>query len=287
MLLLNNLLQAGPVECLRRPKDPSGRPKSFAFICFKHDCSVPYAKELFKGTRLFNRVINVDARDNNLKHIPVLDTHFTEFTGRHSRDGGNKNKPSTWADLKNDSLNVSNLLNNSLQQDSKNHFTAGESPMIHNFNSLLQFGQQLMLPGLVQLPEMPGIPMMGLGPNLGNQMFPSMLGNMNGGSLYAPSNQSSSRGSYKDREWTNYIEGGRIIHGDRQKVNCHRDRERLSRDFQHDTRNQSNQVEGINDHRYHPYSDRQHKNWADRKQHDRSSSSHSSHRQDRYDRKNR
>uniref|UniRef100_A0A1B6KV82 RRM domain-containing protein n=1 Tax=Graphocephala atropunctata TaxID=36148 RepID=A0A1B6KV82_9HEMI len=71
--------QAGPVERVLRPKDQNRRPKSFAFITYKHDCSVPYALELFKWTKLFNRNLNLNSR-STLYHVPVLDTHLSEFS---------------------------------------------------------------------------------------------------------------------------------------------------------------------------------------------------------------
>lgn len=65
------MFQAGPVESTRRPKDANGRPKSFAFIVYKHECSVPYALELFKGTKLYNCLIHLNST-NKISNIPVL-----------------------------------------------------------------------------------------------------------------------------------------------------------------------------------------------------------------------
>ncbi|XP_075974569.1 uncharacterized protein LOC142975539 [Anticarsia gemmatalis] len=67
-LLYELFLQAGPLEKVRIPKDRDGRQKTFAFITFCHEVSVPYAMNLFRGTSLFHRPISLQFRGR----MPVL-----------------------------------------------------------------------------------------------------------------------------------------------------------------------------------------------------------------------
>lgn len=51
-------LQAGPMRTVKIPRDKaSGKNKSFGFVTFRDDCSVPYACELMNGLRLFKKAI--------------------------------------------------------------------------------------------------------------------------------------------------------------------------------------------------------------------------------------
>lgn len=56
------LLQAGPLEKVRIPKERDGRQKNFAFITYCHEVSVPYAINLFRGTALFHRTLSLQCR---------------------------------------------------------------------------------------------------------------------------------------------------------------------------------------------------------------------------------
>ncbi|KAG8227272.1 hypothetical protein J437_LFUL012186 [Ladona fulva] len=56
-LLYELFLQGGPLERVYIPRDKDGKQRRFAFIVYKHSCSVPYAAALFEGTALFNRVL--------------------------------------------------------------------------------------------------------------------------------------------------------------------------------------------------------------------------------------
>lgn len=47
------------------PKDKDGTPKSFGFVEYKHQKSVPYALSVFAGTKLFNRELRLNPRDGN------------------------------------------------------------------------------------------------------------------------------------------------------------------------------------------------------------------------------
>lgn len=56
-------IQAGPLQYIRHPKDKTtGKKKNFAFVCYRHECSVPYAIALLNEIRLFGRNIRVQSR---------------------------------------------------------------------------------------------------------------------------------------------------------------------------------------------------------------------------------
>jgi RNA recognition motif-containing protein len=58
MVCLN--FQGGPLEDVKIIKEPStGRPRGFGFITYSHKCSLPYAMQLFSGTKLYDRELNV------------------------------------------------------------------------------------------------------------------------------------------------------------------------------------------------------------------------------------
>lgn len=50
------------MEKVRIGRDRDGRQKSFAFITFCHDVSVPYAIQLFRGTALYNKTLILQCR---------------------------------------------------------------------------------------------------------------------------------------------------------------------------------------------------------------------------------
>lgn len=57
--------KGGPLQKVNIPKDRDGKQKNFGFVTYKHLCSVPYALELFDGTCLFNRLLNLKNRNSN------------------------------------------------------------------------------------------------------------------------------------------------------------------------------------------------------------------------------
>lgn len=60
---LNTLFtQAGPLEKVRIARDRDGRQRNFAFITYRHEVSVPYAINLFRGTALFHRTLSLQSR---------------------------------------------------------------------------------------------------------------------------------------------------------------------------------------------------------------------------------
>lgn len=64
-LLFELFLQAGPLIRTKIPKDPDGKQKTFGFVVFKHEVSVPYAMQLLSGTMLFGKTIHVQFRSGS------------------------------------------------------------------------------------------------------------------------------------------------------------------------------------------------------------------------------
>lgn len=58
-------LQVGPIDRISLPKDKDGTQKSFGFVEYRHQKSVPYALSVFAGTKLFNRELRLNPRDGN------------------------------------------------------------------------------------------------------------------------------------------------------------------------------------------------------------------------------
>lgn len=59
-ILWELFLQAGPLEAVHIPKDKeTGRQKSYGFIRFSHEVSVPYTISLMNGIALYGRAITV------------------------------------------------------------------------------------------------------------------------------------------------------------------------------------------------------------------------------------
>lgn len=66
--LFELFLQAGPLEKVTIPvKD--GRKQKFAFVTFKHECSVPYTIELFDGIRLWGNVLKLQNRTGSTQNL--------------------------------------------------------------------------------------------------------------------------------------------------------------------------------------------------------------------------
>ncbi|XP_037087686.1 uncharacterized protein LOC119108205 [Pollicipes pollicipes] len=62
-VLYELFLQAGPLERVRRPRDQrTGDPRPFAFVTYEDEESVPYALELYRDTKLFGRVLRLQAQ---------------------------------------------------------------------------------------------------------------------------------------------------------------------------------------------------------------------------------
>ncbi|KOX69889.1 Putative RNA-binding protein 11 [Melipona quadrifasciata] len=63
-ILYELFLQGGPIQRVSIPKDRDGKQRPYGFITYKHLSSVSYALELFDGTALFNRTLNIRVRRN-------------------------------------------------------------------------------------------------------------------------------------------------------------------------------------------------------------------------------
>ncbi|XP_011873626.1 PREDICTED: RNA-binding protein 7 [Vollenhovia emeryi] len=63
-ILYELFLQGGPVQKITIPKDRDGKQRTFGFITYKHIRSVAYALDLFDGTTLYNRTLNMKLRNN-------------------------------------------------------------------------------------------------------------------------------------------------------------------------------------------------------------------------------
>ena len=61
--LNQHLFQAGPLDKVSIAKEKeTGKQKSFAFVTFVHDVSVPYTIKLMDGTQLFGRNLRLQTR---------------------------------------------------------------------------------------------------------------------------------------------------------------------------------------------------------------------------------
>ncbi|KAM4566434.1 RNA-binding protein 7 [Odontesthes bonariensis] len=64
-LLFELFLQGGPLVKTKIPKDSDGKQKTFGFVVYKHEVSVPYAMQLLNGTSLNGRSIHVQFRSGS------------------------------------------------------------------------------------------------------------------------------------------------------------------------------------------------------------------------------
>ncbi|CAL7938260.1 unnamed protein product [Xylocopa violacea] len=79
-ILYELFLQGGPVQRVCIPKDRDGKQKAYGFVTYKHINSVLYALELFDGTSLFNRRLNISRRKNeNLPQINYPQNQSIDF----------------------------------------------------------------------------------------------------------------------------------------------------------------------------------------------------------------
>ncbi|XP_076758524.1 uncharacterized protein LOC143427903 [Xylocopa sonorina] len=79
-ILFELFLQGGPVQRVCIPRDRDGKQKAYGFVTYKHINSVLYALELFDGTSLFNRRLNICRRKNeNLPQINYPQNQSIDF----------------------------------------------------------------------------------------------------------------------------------------------------------------------------------------------------------------
>ena len=69
-ILFELFLQAGPLEKMKIATDKDGRLKSFAFITFKHACSVPFTIDLMSGIQLYGYSLKLQARTGSSHSSP-------------------------------------------------------------------------------------------------------------------------------------------------------------------------------------------------------------------------
>jgi RNA-binding protein 7 len=55
----------GPLERVAIPKEKDGKNKSFGFVTYKHLVAIPYALNVFNGTKLFGRELLLKNRNTN------------------------------------------------------------------------------------------------------------------------------------------------------------------------------------------------------------------------------
>ncbi|OWF55952.1 RNA-binding protein 7-like [Mizuhopecten yessoensis] len=68
-LLYELFLQAGPLEKVKLATDKEGRTKGYAFVTFKHECSVPYTIELMNGIELFGNNLRLQTRTGSSSSV--------------------------------------------------------------------------------------------------------------------------------------------------------------------------------------------------------------------------
>lgn len=78
-LLYELFIQAGPLENVRIPKDSSGRPRSYAFVTFKHPQSVGYALALMNGINLFGKSLKLQRRPDS-----AVDDTYVNMMAKHA-----------------------------------------------------------------------------------------------------------------------------------------------------------------------------------------------------------
>ncbi|CAC5424833.1 RBM7 [Mytilus coruscus] len=69
-LLFELFLQAGPLQKVKLATDKDGRSKRYAFITFKHACSVPYTIDLMSGIQLFGSSLKLQTRTGSSHNSP-------------------------------------------------------------------------------------------------------------------------------------------------------------------------------------------------------------------------
>ncbi|CAF4847046.1 RNA-binding protein 7 [Pieris napi] len=77
-ILYELFLQAGPLEKVKIVKDRDGRQRNFAFITYRHEVSVPYALNLFRGTALFNKALSMHCRGRMVPLPPSIRAYGDE-----------------------------------------------------------------------------------------------------------------------------------------------------------------------------------------------------------------
>lgn len=113
------------MERVHIPKDREGIQRTYGFVTFKHECSVPYSLALFEETTLFNKPLRLRSRNctNNDIHHVMNDTRGSERQRTQS-------------------------LPNNLDYTMI-------APTVPDYNMLLQLGQQMLIPSSFGLGSSP------------------------------------------------------------------------------------------------------------------------------------
>lgn len=92
-ILYELFLQAGPLEKVFIAKEKDGRQKSFAFVTFSHDVSVPYTIQLMDGLHLFDRPLRLQSRPGSM-HQQQQQQQYPQQNNSSQHQLRNMNSPS-------------------------------------------------------------------------------------------------------------------------------------------------------------------------------------------------
>uniref|UniRef100_A0A1B6DBJ6 RRM domain-containing protein n=2 Tax=Clastoptera arizonana TaxID=38151 RepID=A0A1B6DBJ6_9HEMI len=134
-LLYELFLQAGPLEKVRLPMDAAGYPRSYAFITFKHECSVQYATALFSKTKLFDRPLVIKNAKNSRTH----DISLPNIRGRPIEQN-------SWAAIKEDKERINEHFNRQIPSNGSD---------VPDFDLIMAMGNQMMYPPSLPMPNLP------------------------------------------------------------------------------------------------------------------------------------
>ncbi|CAK9824782.1 RNA-binding protein 7 [Anthophora retusa] len=81
-ILYELFLQGGPVQRVSIPRDHDGKQRTYGFVTYKHINSVKYALNLFDGTMLFNRPLNMSPRKTVQKVERTIDFNYALQLGQ-------------------------------------------------------------------------------------------------------------------------------------------------------------------------------------------------------------
>lgn len=187
-LLYELFVQAGPLEKISMPRDRFRGGPGYAFITFKHECSVPYAVELFDDTTLFGRTPKLRSRrplNHNRSQSAPLNYGFS--------DAG----PSAQMDF--DSLL---RMSKSMQNPALSGARSQQGTPTMRTGPPGGMGPPMGPPMMGMGPPL-GTPMMGMGPPMGGPMMgmgpPMGMGPLMGGPIMGPPHARAPEERYQRR----------------------------------------------------------------------------------------
>jgi RNA recognition motif-containing protein len=108
------------LEKVKIPKDRDGRQRSFGFVTFRHECSVPYSVALFEGTHLFNKILVLQSKNATNSDVPQREVDLNNaYTSERQRT----------------------------QSVPINFGSTSAGPAVPDYNMLFHLGQQMLIPG--------------------------------------------------------------------------------------------------------------------------------------------